>query len=95
MGARTWIGSWPVYRQLTGEDPLALGAATKSAGTAPLRPRTATADQVVKSVCPYCAVGCGQNVFVSRTRRSPRSRGIPTRRSAAATCAPRGRPACS
>jgi formate dehydrogenase major subunit len=28
-------------------------------------PRTATADKVVKSVCPYCAVGCGQNVYVS------------------------------
>jgi anaerobic selenocysteine-containing dehydrogenase len=27
-------------------------------------PRTATADRVVKSVCPYCAVGCGQNVYV-------------------------------
>jgi formate dehydrogenase major subunit len=29
-----------------------------------LRPRVDTADKVVKSVCPYCAVGCGQNVFV-------------------------------
>ena len=29
-----------------------------------LHPRTASADRVVKSVCPYCAVGCGQNVFV-------------------------------
>jgi formate dehydrogenase major subunit len=64
MGARTWIESWPVYRQLTGTDPLGLGAATQSARTKALRPRTATADQVVKSVCPYCAVGCGQNVFV-------------------------------
>jgi anaerobic selenocysteine-containing dehydrogenase len=30
-------------------------------------PRTATADRVVKSVCPGCpgcAVGCGQNVYV-------------------------------
>jgi formate dehydrogenase major subunit len=26
--------------------------------------RTAGADTVVKSVCPYCAVGCGQNVYV-------------------------------
>src|SRR5262249_39596402 len=26
--------------------------------------RTADADRVVKSVCPYCAVGCGQNVYV-------------------------------
>ncbi len=65
MGARTWIGSWPVYRQLTGGDRLGLGAAAKSRVTAQLRPRTATADRVVKSVCPYCAVGCGQNVYVS------------------------------
>ena len=64
MGARTWIESWPVYRQLTGTDSRGLGASTKSARTAALKPRTATADQVVKSVCPYCAVGCGQNVFV-------------------------------
>jgi formate dehydrogenase major subunit len=64
MGARTWIGSWPVYRQLTGPDKLGLGAAAKSAHTAGLRPRTAAADKVVKSVCPYCAVGCGQQVFV-------------------------------
>ncbi len=28
------------------------------------QPRTETADRVVKSVCPYCAVGCGQNVYV-------------------------------
>jgi formate dehydrogenase major subunit len=27
-------------------------------------PRTATADEVVKSICPYCAVGCGQRVYV-------------------------------
>ena len=65
MSARTWIGSWPVYRQLTGTDRLGLGAATKSRATAQLTPRTATADQVVKSVCPYCAVGCAQNVYVS------------------------------
>ena len=29
-----------------------------------LTARTETADRVVKSVCPYCAVGCAQNVFV-------------------------------
>jgi formate dehydrogenase major subunit len=68
VGARTWIESWPVYRQLTGEDRLGLGAAAKSRATAELRPRTATADHVVKSVCPYCAVGCGQNVYVAGGR---------------------------
>ena len=25
MGVRTWITSWPVYRQLTGADPLVTG----------------------------------------------------------------------
>src|ERR687888_1059662 len=29
-----------------------------------LQPRTQDADSVTKSICPYCAVGCGQNVFV-------------------------------
>ena len=63
MGIRTWIGSWPVYRQLTGTDRRGLGPAAKSDG--PRQARTSTADAVVKSVCPYCAVGCGQNVYVA------------------------------
>src|SRR5450759_3530824 len=62
--ARTWIGSWPVYRQLTGPDRLGLGAATTTARSDGLRPRTEAADKTVKSICPYCAVGCGQNVYV-------------------------------
>jgi formate dehydrogenase major subunit len=62
--ARTWIGSWPVSRQLTGPDRLGLGAATTTARSDGLRPRTEAADRCVKSICPYCAVGCGQNVYV-------------------------------
>ena len=54
--------NWPVYRQLTGTDRRGLGAAAKS--DQPRVARTTTADQVVKSICPYCAVGCGQNVYV-------------------------------
>jgi len=65
MGVRTWITEWPVYRQFAGPDTTARGAAVKSRATAAQRPRVATADQVVKSICPYCAVGCGQNVYVS------------------------------
>ncbi len=65
MGARTWIAGWPAYRQLTGPDRLGLGAAAKSGRSERLRPRTATADKMVRSVCPYCAVGCGQQVFVA------------------------------
>jgi len=63
MGTRNRIASWPVYRQLTGTDRRGLGPAVKS--DHPRQARTSTADAVVKSVCPYCAVGCGQNVYVS------------------------------
>ena len=65
MSVRTWIEGWPVYRQFTGTDPLGRGAAAKSGASSRLAPRTRTADKVVKSVCPYCAVGCGQNVYVA------------------------------
>ena len=55
---------WPVIRQLRGGDRLGRGAAARSERTVNLLPRTYTADRVVSSVCPYCAVGCGQNVYV-------------------------------
>ncbi len=64
MGVRAWVDGWPVVRQLTGDDPTGRGDAAKSRRSAALAPRTATADSVVKSVCPFCAVGCGQNVYV-------------------------------
>jgi formate dehydrogenase major subunit len=68
MGVRTWIESWPVYRQLTGTDPLGRGAAAMSPRSAQLAPRTETADSMARSVCPYCAVGCGQRVYVKDGR---------------------------
>ena len=60
----SWLGQWPVYRQLRDGDPLGRGRAVTSPTTRALTPRTRTADKVVKSICPYCAVGCGQNVYV-------------------------------
>ena len=57
-------GDLPLLRQLRGDDKLGRGAAVRSRRSAELRARTATADRVVKSVCPYCAVGCAQNIFV-------------------------------
>jgi formate dehydrogenase major subunit len=68
MREHNWLGSWPLYRQLTGPDRLGLGAAVRSRQTDELRPRVSVADKVVKSVCPYCAVGCGQNVYVQDGR---------------------------
>jgi formate dehydrogenase major subunit len=53
----------PLVRQLR-DDPLGLSRAARSAHSEALQPRTATADRVAKSVCPYCAVGCGQRVYV-------------------------------
>lgn len=55
---------WPVLRQLRGPDTLGRGPAARSRRTEELTPRTSTADRVVGSVCPYCAVGCAQRVFV-------------------------------
>jgi len=64
VGLKDVLLGWPVYRQLTGDDPLGRGAAAQSRRSAEIIPRTATADRVVQSVCPYCAVGCGQRVYV-------------------------------
>ena len=55
---------WPVLKQISRRDPTALGESAYSARTEALEPRTKSADRVVKSVCPYCAVGCGQSVYV-------------------------------
>src|SRR5256885_3649182 len=61
------ITDLPLVRQLRG-DPTARGAAVKSRRSARLQPRTATADKMVQSICPYCAVGCGQRVYVKDER---------------------------
>jgi formate dehydrogenase major subunit len=64
VGAGKTFLSWPVVRQLTGTDPLGRGVAAQSERTRSWTARTQTADKVVQSVCPYCAVGCGQRVYV-------------------------------
>ena len=102
MGVKTWIDAWPVYRQLKTMDPLGRGAAAKSRTSSSLAPRTRTSDKVVKSICPYCAVGCGQNVYVKEAEGGEVGRakviqieGDPTPRYRAGGCARRGRRACS
>ena len=64
MGVRTFLEGWPVYRQLTGEDPLGRGDSARSGWADAVTARTRTADRSVDSVCPYCAVGCGQKIYV-------------------------------
>ena len=61
MKASELLGKWPVFRQLrTGSD--GTGAEAMSDQTQNLRPKTEGA-QATQSVCPYCAVGCGQLVY--------------------------------
>ena len=55
---------WPVLRQLKHGDLFGLGESAASSRTETLAARTKQADKVVGSVCPYCAVGCGQLVYV-------------------------------
>ena len=58
------ISEWPVVKQFQRWDPQALGETAASARTSSLRARTKNVDKVVGSICPYCAVGCAQLVYV-------------------------------
>jgi formate dehydrogenase major subunit len=52
---------WPLIRQLkSGAD--GTGAEAMSERTRTLQPRN-TGAEVARSICPYCAVGCGQLVY--------------------------------
>ncbi|MBJ7603435.1 MAG: dehydrogenase [Candidatus Dormibacteraeota bacterium] len=61
---RNPLARWPAARQLTGRDRSGRGEAARSQRTIALQPRTHQADRVVQSICPFCAVGCGQRVYV-------------------------------
>ncbi|MDN5819101.1 MAG: dehydrogenase, partial [Yaniella sp.] len=54
---------WPVFRQTKSKDKSGRGPSVESPKYANMRPRTEDADDVVQSVCPYCAVGCGQLIY--------------------------------
>jgi formate dehydrogenase major subunit len=62
------VSEWPVLRQVASGDLVGLGASAWSERSRELTPRTASADRVARSVCPYCAVGCGQLVYVKDER---------------------------
>jgi formate dehydrogenase major subunit len=64
MSLSKLLESWPALRQLREGDPLGLGKAVQSPRSQTLVPRIDEAEHVVQSICPYCAVGCGQLVYV-------------------------------
>src|SRR5215813_8209580 len=55
------VMKWPVMRQIF-EGGDGTGREAMSDATKNLRPKNEGA-QVARSVCPYCAVGCGQQIF--------------------------------
>jgi formate dehydrogenase major subunit len=68
VGVPEAIRRWPVWRQLRDGDALALGLTARSPAAEALQARTDAAERVVPSVCPYCAVGCGQLAYVKDER---------------------------
>ena len=61
-----FLSDWSLPRQMAGLDPLSKAA--ESATSRTLRPRLEQADTVGTSVCPFCAVGCGQLVYAKNGR---------------------------
>lgn len=55
------LGRWPLIRQIAGSRR-GTGREAMTEATRTLAPRNAGAS-VARSVCPHCAVGCGQLVF--------------------------------
>ena len=62
----SFLKDWSLPRQLAGQDVMA--EAAKSTTSKQLRPRLEEADRVGTSVCPYCAVGCGQLIYAKNGR---------------------------
>jgi formate dehydrogenase major subunit len=61
MSIRDLLSAWPAFRQWENRSD-GTGPEAMTARTLALRPRTEDAD-VTRSICPYCAVGCGQLIF--------------------------------
>lgn len=68
MGLGKVVLGWPVLRQFRSGDFLGRGPSVTSPTTREITARTDTADSMARSVCPYCAVGCGQRVYVKDGR---------------------------
>lgn len=62
-GAR-FLKDWSLPRQLRGQS--VQSTAARSTASERLRPRLEQADTVGTSICPFCAVGCGQLVYAKQ-----------------------------
>ena len=64
MPLRKRLEAWPLLRQFREGDVLGVGRSVQSEHSKTLKPRIDDADHVARSICPYCAVGCAQLVYV-------------------------------
>ena len=60
--ASDFLKDWSLPRQIAGEDVFT--DASRSTLSDTWRPRLEEADAVGTSICPFCAVGCGQLIYV-------------------------------
>ena len=60
--AERFLADWTLPRQIAGQDTFS--TASRSTTSKELRPRLEQADTVGTSVCPFCAVGCSQLIYV-------------------------------
>ena len=58
------LARWPLVRQVRDGDLLGLGRSARSPRSEELHARISDVDAVVPSICPFCAVGCGQLIYV-------------------------------
>jgi formate dehydrogenase major subunit len=56
-----FVRDWSLPRQLAGQS--VMSEAARSTTSEHLRPRLEEADRIGTSVCPFCAVGCGQLIY--------------------------------
>ncbi len=84
----SFLRDWSLPRQLAGQDPLR--EAAQSTMSEALRPRLEEADTVGTSICPFCAVGCGQLVYAKNGKPDPH-RGRPAQPGEPGHAVPQGR----
>ncbi len=61
-----FVRDWGLPRQLAGQSVMSEAATSTASRT--LRPRLEQADRVGTSICPFCAVGCGQLIYAKNGR---------------------------
>lgn len=61
-----FVKDWSIPRQLAGQS--VMSEAARSTTSEHLRPRLEEADRIGTSVCPFCAVGCGQLIYAKNGR---------------------------